>query len=236
MSLLNVSWNSILQIFKVLVTDHCGQQTAVETFFKHFHPFNRFTFTKLRQKLTPHDPVREHNQHGASEGRSASMIHSLITLVRLQPKKYPPTNASETDQNYYQFYFHKRIQFFYCSVISNYCVRPNFFSSPGSSFRSESAGRAGRCRASRSGANLRPDFPVPARPSGSLAFTAWRQTVLAMVCSPSRARFTSRPAAFNSSTRSSTNRRASGGLDERRQGIQQERALAKFAQARRRAA
>jgi len=32
---------------------------------------------------------------------------------------------------------------------------------------------------------------------------------LAMVCSPSRARFTSRPAAFNSSTRSSTKRRAS---------------------------
>ena len=79
----------------------------------------------------------------------------------------------------------------------------------GSSFRSASGGRADRCRASRNGANPRPDFPVPGRPSGSLAFTAWRQTVLAIVCSPSRARFTVRPAAFNSSTRSITKRRAS---------------------------
>ena len=79
----------------------------------------------------------------------------------------------------------------------------------GSSFQSASGGRADRCRASRSGANPRRDFPAPRPPSGSLAFTAWRQTVLATVCSPSRARFTSRPAARNSSTRSSTNRRAS---------------------------
>ena len=45
-----------------------------------------------------------------------------------------------------------------------------------------------------------------------MAFTAWRQTVLAIVCSPSRARFTSRPAAFNSSTRSNTKRRGSAAL------------------------
>ncbi len=49
MSLLNVSWNPILSVFEVLVTARCRQQTAVETFFKHFHPINRFTFTKLRQ-------------------------------------------------------------------------------------------------------------------------------------------------------------------------------------------
>jgi len=111
-----------------------------------------------------------------------------------------------------------------------YCVLPNFFSSSRSSSQSASGGHAGRCRALRNAANPRRDFSSSAPPSGSLAFTAWRQTVLAMVCSPSRAKIhlTPRPPSIHPRDRAQTARVRR--LHERRQRVEQERALAKFAQ------
>ena len=69
----------------------------------------------------------------------------------------------------------------------------------------------------------------PAR--GSLALTAWRQTVLAMTCSPKRKALTPCPAALSSSTNSKTNWRGWPAFDEGRQRVQQKSPLAEFAQA-----
>jgi len=96
----------------------------------------------------------------------------------------------------------------WCPTAPGLRVARIFSPARGSSSQSASGGHADRCRASHSGAGPRRDFPVPRR-RAVVGFHRMATDGLAMVCSPSRARFTSRPAAFNSSTRSSTNRRAS---------------------------
>ena len=93
------------------------------------------------------------------------------------------------------------------------------------------AGHAGRCRASRSGADPQRDSPVRARPADHWPSRRGGKPSWPRRVRPGAGRFTSWPAAFSSSTSSSTNRRAIAHLHERRQRIEQKRAFAKFAQA-----
>jgi hypothetical protein len=58
----------------------------------------------------------------------------------------------------------------------------------GNSSRSGWDGHADRCRASRTGEDPASSPSNSAPPKGSLAFTAWRQTVLAITSSPKRSR------------------------------------------------